>query len=347
MKNIIITFALFTSTLLFSCEKKNNLAETPIRLTETHQPAIATDETNGKIQVAILLDTSNSMDGLIEQAKSRLWNIVNTLTTLKFEGKTPEIEIALYEYGNDGLNKNTDYIRQVAPLTTDLDLISEKLFSLRTNGGSEYCGAVIQDASQKLTWNDGLQNMKLLYIAGNEPFNQGSINYKEAIADALKKNTTPLMDENTANMTIQQKLQEYMAKKNSAIKEEGKKFLAENKKQPGIVELPSGIQYKIITQGTGVKPTLEDTIKVHYQGTRLDGFEFDNSYKRGEPIEFQLNGLIEGWKQTVVLMPAGSKWKLFIPSDYAYGDRGAGADIPGGATLIFELELLDVKQVKK
>ena len=140
---------MFTSTLLFSCEKKNNLAETPIRLTETHQPAIATDETNGKIQVAILLDTSNSMDGLIEQAKSRLWNIVNTLTTLKFEGKTPEIEIALYEYGNDGLNKNTDYIRQVAPLTTDLDLISEKLFSLRTNGGSEYCGAVIQDASQR------------------------------------------------------------------------------------------------------------------------------------------------------------------------------------------------------
>jgi hypothetical protein len=187
MKNIIVTFALFTSTLLFSCEKKNNLAETSIRLTETHQPAIATDETNGKIQVAILLDTSNSMDGLIEQAKSRLWNIVNTLTTLKFEGKTPEIEIALYEYGNDGLNKNTNYIRQVAPLTTDLDLISEKLFSLRTNGGSEYCGAVIQDASQKLTWNDGLQNMKLLYIAGNEPFNQGSINYKEAIADALKK----------------------------------------------------------------------------------------------------------------------------------------------------------------
>jgi hypothetical protein len=187
MKNIIVTFALFTSTLLFSCEKKNNLAETSIRLTETHQPAIATDETNGKIQVAILLDTSNSMDGLIEQAKSRLWNIVNTLTTLKFEGKTPEIEIALYEYGNDGLNKNTNYIRQVAPLTTDLDLISEKLFSLRTNGGSEYCGAVIQDASQKLTWNDGLQNMKLLYIAGNEPFNQGNINYKEAIADALKK----------------------------------------------------------------------------------------------------------------------------------------------------------------
>src|SRR5690606_7945439 len=124
--------------------------------------------TENKIQVAILLDTSNSMDGLIEQAKSRLWNIVNTLTTLKYQGRAPEIEIGLYEYGNDGLSSEANYIRQVAPLTTDLDLISEKLFSLRTNGGSEYCGAVIQDAVTKLTWKDGNKNMKLVYIAGNE-----------------------------------------------------------------------------------------------------------------------------------------------------------------------------------
>ena len=213
---------------------------------------------------------------------------------------------------------------------------------------------VAKPAAPKPLLRNGVDSLSYaigMNIGGNMAA-QGIVNLSyvalnKGIADALKKNTTPLMDENTANMTIQQKLQEYMAKKNSVVKEEGKKFLAENKKQPGVVELPSGIQYKIITQGTGVKPTLEDTIKVHYQGTRLDGFEFDNSYKRGEPIEFPLGGLIEGWKQTVVLMPAGSKWKLFIPSDYAYGDRGAGADIPGGATLIFELELLDVKQVKK
>lgn len=187
MKNIIATLALFTSMLLFSCEKKNNLVETPVRLAATHPPLIATDESDGKIQVALLLDTSNSMDGLIDQAKSRLWNIVNTLTTLKYEGKTPSIEIALYEYGNDGLGSASDYIRQVTPLTTDLDLISEKLFSLRTNGGSEYCGAVIKDATQKLTWNDGKKSMKLIYVSGNEPFNQGSISYKEAISEALKK----------------------------------------------------------------------------------------------------------------------------------------------------------------
>jgi len=141
--------------------------------------------TENKIQVALLLDTSNSMDGLIDQAKSRLWNIINTLTTLKYEGKEPQIEIALYEYGNDGLNQANDFIRQVAPLTTDLDLISEKLFALRTNGGSEYCGAVIQNAIKSLQWNNGKADMKLIYIAGNEPFDQGPISYKEAINNAL------------------------------------------------------------------------------------------------------------------------------------------------------------------
>jgi len=140
-----------------------------------------------KIQVALLLDTSNSMDGLIDQAKSRLWNIVNTLTTLKYNGKAPQVEIALYEYGNDGL-RDENYIRQVTPLTQDLDLVSEKLFALRTNGGSEYCGAVIRDASMNLKWDDNNQSMKLIYIAGNEPFDQGRISYKEVIPTAKRKN---------------------------------------------------------------------------------------------------------------------------------------------------------------
>lgn len=135
-----------------------------------------------KIQVAVLLDTSGSMEGLIEQAKSRLWNIINTLSTLRFQGQQPQIEIALYEYGNDGIPAANNYIRMVSPLTTDLDLISEQLFSLRTNGGSEYCGAVIRKATQQLEWSDSRNDMRLIYIAGNEPFTQGSISYKEAIA---------------------------------------------------------------------------------------------------------------------------------------------------------------------
>lgn len=179
----------------------------------------------------------------------------------------------------------------------------------------------------------GIENMS--YVALNK-----------GIADALKNNPTPLMDANTANMTIQQKLQEYMAKKNAAVKEEGRKFLAENKKQPGVVELPSGVQYKIISQGTGPKPLLEDTIVAHYKGTTLDGNVFDESYGRGQPIVYPLNQLVEGWKQTLVLMPVGSKWQLFIPSEYGYGERGSG-QIPGGATLVFDMELLEVRPVKK
>lgn len=140
-----------------------------------------------KIQVALLLDTSNSMDGLIDQAKSRLWNIVNTLTTLKYNGKAPQVEIALYEYGNDGL-KDENYIRQVTSLTQDLDLVSEKLFALKTNGGNEYCGAVIRDAATNLKWDGNEKSMKLIYIAGNEPFDQGRISYKEVISKAKTQN---------------------------------------------------------------------------------------------------------------------------------------------------------------
>lgn len=179
MKTSILISALLATTFCFANSNyANPKKNTKIEKTTTVEKT--------KIQVAILLDTSSSMDGLIDQAKSRLWNIVNTLTTLKYDGRTPDIEIALYEYGNDGLSKQSNYIRQVAPLTTDLDLISEKLFSLSTNGGNEYCGAVIQDATKQLKWAKDNNNMKLIYIAGNEEFNQGGINYKEAISNALK-----------------------------------------------------------------------------------------------------------------------------------------------------------------
>lgn len=178
---LLVATALLATSLTFANGDHTNNNHKKTTTIKTVKPDGST-----KIQVAILLDTSNSMDGLIEQAKSRLWNIVNTLTTLKYQGKTPNIEIGLYEYGNDGLSPQSNYIRQVAPLTTDLDLISEKLFSLRTNGGSEYCGAVIADATKQLSWGKDNSNMKLIYIAGNEPFNQGSINYKEAVSDALR-----------------------------------------------------------------------------------------------------------------------------------------------------------------
>lgn len=133
-----------------------------------------------------------------------------------------------------------------------------------------------------------------------------------------------------------------MKSKNSAAKEEGKKFLADNKKRAGVVELPNGLQYEIIKQGTGEKPKATDTIKAHYAGTLINGQEFDNSYKRGQPIVIPVGGVIQGWVQALQMMPVGSKWKLYIPSELGYGERGAGGAIPGGATLIFEIELLEI-----
>ena len=140
-----------------------------------------------KIQVAILLDTSGSMDGLIEQAKSRLWNIVNTLTTLRFNGVAPKIEIALYEYGSYN-RYDGDYIRQITPLTTDLDLISQELFVLTAGGSEEFCGTVINRAVKELEWGSNESDMKLIYIAGNETFAQGKIPYKDAIGRAVGRN---------------------------------------------------------------------------------------------------------------------------------------------------------------
>lgn len=145
------------------------------------------EDKNAKIQVALCLDTSNSMDGLIDQAKSQLWKMVNELASTKKEGKTPDIELALYEYGNSGLAATEGYIRQVSALTTDLDLISEKLFELKTNGGDEYCGWTIQDVTNDLEWSDSNEDLKLIIIAGNEPFNQGKVDYKTACKAAITK----------------------------------------------------------------------------------------------------------------------------------------------------------------
>jgi len=139
------------------------------------------------IQLALLLDTSNSMDGLINQAKSELWKIVNEFATAKKRGKTPHLEVALYEYGKSSLPAGEGYIRMIVPLTTDLDKISEELFALKTNGGSEYCGQVIDRATEELAWSEDGGDLKIIVIAGNEPFTQGPVDYKLAAKGAISK----------------------------------------------------------------------------------------------------------------------------------------------------------------
>lgn len=140
------------------------------------------------IMIALLLDTSNSMDGLIDQAKSQLWKIVNELANARCDDSSrPTIKIALYEYGNSGLPATLGYIRQVSPLTNDLDVISEKLFALRTNGGDEYCGQVIKTSLDELEWSTSGADLKMIFIAGNEPFTQGEIPYRTACSLAKQR----------------------------------------------------------------------------------------------------------------------------------------------------------------
>ena len=142
---------------------------------------------------------------------------------------------------------------------------------------------------------------------------------------------------------VQKAQQARAAKAGETNKSEGDAFLAANKGKEGVVTLPSGLQYKILKEGAGPKPTANDTVVCNYKGTLINGTEFDSSYKRGQPATFPVSGVIKGWTEALQLMPVGSKWQLFIPASLAYGERGAGADIGPGATLIFEVELLSIQ----
>ncbi len=142
---------------------------------------------------------------------------------------------------------------------------------------------------------------------------------------------------------IMAKQEEKMKAQTESNVKEGEAFLEENKKKEGVVTMPSGLQYKVIKNGTGPKPTAEQTVSVNYRGKFLDGKEFDNSYDRGEPVSFQVSGVIPGWTEALQLMSVGSKWELYIPSKLGYGTHGAGQVIPPNATLIFDVELLEIK----
>ena len=173
--------------------------------------------------------------------------------------------------------------------------------------------------------------------------------FAQGVKDAVAGGKTLLTQEEaqaalTAKQNeIRQKQQEKQAQVGEANKKEGEAFLAANKGKDGVVTLPSGLQYKILKEGTGPKPTASDTVSCNYRGTLINGTEFDSSYKRGQPLEFPVGGVIKGWTEALQLMSVGSKWQLFIPSDLAYGPRGAGADIGPNATLIFEVELMSIK----
>jgi FKBP-type peptidyl-prolyl cis-trans isomerase FklB len=164
--------------------------------------------------------------------------------------------------------------------------------------------------------------------------------------DQTIKGQKPLLDQAGCNMVMQRTAEVKMQKISAAERQKGVQFLATNKKRTGVTETPSGLQYEVLTKGTGALPKLTDTVVAHYRGSLINGKEFDNSYTRGEPLTIPVAGVIPGWTEALQLMPVGSKWKLFIPSAIGYGDYGAGQEIPGGSTLVFEIELLGIGSPK-
>jgi FKBP-type peptidyl-prolyl cis-trans isomerase FklB len=167
----------------------------------------------------------------------------------------------------------------------------------------------------------------------------------EAFTEALRAayaGEKPAISPGEANEILQQFFAKQQAEQGKHARERGQRFLRENKEKEGIITLPSGLQYKEITTGNGRTPRLTDKVKCHYEGRLLDGSTFDSSYRRGQPAEFPVNGVIQGWVEALQRMPVGSKWQLFIPSDLAYGERGTGHSIGPNETLIFDIELLDI-----
>ncbi|PKA97522.1 von Willebrand factor type A domain-containing protein [Flavobacteriaceae bacterium MAR_2009_75] len=189
-KRLIFSGMLLAFTVtIYSCEfKREGNSAKPLFAEVIHEKDKEIEPKKNTVQIALLLDTSNSMDGLINQAKAQLWDVVNKFTHAKCgDDSRPDLQIALYQYGNDNLSYREGYVQQVLNFTGDLDEISEKLFSLTTNGGEEFCGTVIHKSLRQLNWAKNPDNLKMIFIAGNEPFTQGETHYKDAASNAKEK----------------------------------------------------------------------------------------------------------------------------------------------------------------
>lgn len=267
-----------------------------------------------------------------------------------------------------------------ANLTTDVDSLSYAIGLARTQGLDQYLAQQGIDSTQIAQFLKGFyegaaktDEKDKAYMAGLQIGHMVSTQWVEGFTRQIFGNdsTQTLSRENmlagfvagvakAKGAMTQEEAQQYMNTQMDAIKEKaiaekyadnkaaGEKFLAENKEKEGVVTLPSGLQYKIITAGKGEIPADTCRVKVNYRGTLIDGTEFDSSYKRKEPATFRANQVIKGWTEALTMMPVGSKWELYIPSELAYGSRETGGDIKPFSTLIFEVELLEiVKETKK
>jgi FKBP-type peptidyl-prolyl cis-trans isomerase FklB len=228
--------------------------------------------------------------------------------------------------------------------------VAATVFLINGCSGKEQTVAKMESLQDKVSYGIGLR------IGKDFKSQQVELNpdlLMKGIEDGLA-GTEPLLSDAQIRETMVAFQQEMMEREKTRLEEasvknaeEGKKFLEENAKKEGVVTLPSGLQYKVITEGSGKQPSAEDTVKVHYRGTLVDGTEFDSSYSRNEPAEFPVGGVIPGWTEALQLMKEGSKWQLVLPPELAYGERGAGPRIGPNATLVFEVELLEVEPQDK
>jgi FKBP-type peptidyl-prolyl cis-trans isomerase FklB len=227
--------------------------------------------------------------------------------------------------------------------TLRITLIASCLVPLTAFFNYSANAAELKSNKQKYSYAIGFQ-------IGNNLKREGADVDIDAITQGIKdvlsgaELAVSMEDMQAAVLELQKQQQADRQARGEIAKKEGEEFLAKNKKEKGVVELPSGVQYKVIQEGKGNKPTATDTIVAHYKGTLISGKEFDSSYKRGQPATFAVNQVIPGWQEILPMMPTGSKWKVVIPADQAYGARGAGVDIGPNETLIFEVELLEIKK---
>ena len=219
-----------------------------------------------------------------------------------------------------------------------------------TSCGDSHKSASLKTAADSVSYAIGIstgagykENLKTL---PGDPANVDDL--IAGFIQAIKGDSSAMkMTPQAAQAYVQTYFMEASARDAKKTKEEGEKFLAENKSKKDVFTTESGLQYQVVTEGTGDKPTATDKVKVHYTGTLLDGTKFDSSVDRGEPMEFPVNGVIKGWTEVLQLMPVGSKYIVWIPSDLAYGERGAGQDIKPNSMLKFEIELLEIVKDKK
>jgi FKBP-type peptidyl-prolyl cis-trans isomerase FklB len=238
------------------------------------------------------------------------------------------------------------FIGGSATAQTKKPVAKKPVASTKTTPAKPATSGSIASQQDSISYSIGMFMAQSLKQQGMTDLNNALL--MRGMDDALKGQKTLLTIDQAGDVmnTFQQK--QYAVRNAEAIKvsaenkKTGNAFLAENKSKPGVMTTASGLQYSIEKEGTGAKPTATDRVKVHYTGRLLDGTVFDSSVERKTPAEFGVNEVIKGWTEALQLMPVGSKWKLYIPSELAYGDRGAGQDIKPGSTLMFDVELLDI-----